>query len=279
MSIVSRSLVLAALLGAALLPAPAPAQTADPAATADQRDCSRWPASAYDDAKGACVCPSGMWWNMRGDACLPREHAAHEFCSTMWPGSDPYFIAGGGYRCVCPPPLVWNAEATACRPVPALGDEECTREWPGTMPVVSPSGTEFDCRCPGGRRWDEATRSCVEGAPVVPALRGFFPQEGPASGTAPAPAPAAPMAPAGGTDPGAMEPPAAAPAAPPAAAAGAPGASVPSNPKCDALLAEIRTRAAAGQADMADSLGMKAAIAGCSPAAIAEAARVKPAGR
>jgi len=271
----SRSLVLVALLAPALLPAAAEAQTAPEAAIAEQKDCSRWPASVFDVSKGACVCPAGLWWNMRGDACLPREHAAHEFCSTMWPGSDPYFVAGGGYRCVCPPPLVWNAEATACRPVPALGEEDCTREWPGTLPVVSPSGTEFDCRCPGGRRWDEATRSCVDGAPVVSALRGFFPQEEPAAGAIPPPAGGLPAAPpATIPDAGTLAPPGGSPAGPPAAAG-----ELPSNPKCDALLAEIRARASAGQTDVADSLGMKAAIAGCSPAAIADAARAKPSSR
>ena len=270
-----RTLMLAALLVPAGLPSRALAQAA--AAAEEGHDCSRWPASVFDAAKGSCVCPAGMWWNLRGDACLPREHAAHEFCATMWPGSDPYFVAGGGYRCVCAPPLVWNPKATACRPVPTIGEEDCTREWPGTMPVVSPSGTEFDCRCPNGRRWNESTRSCVDGAPVVPALHGFFPQEERPGALAPA-VPVAPGAPGSAAPAPSALPGEAAGAgavAPPPAAAASPG----SNPQCEALLSEIRMRAAAGQADQADALGMRAAIAGCSPAAISEASRVKPAGR
>jgi hypothetical protein len=273
MMTVIRPLVLAVAVATALVPGRSFAQAEPAAAVADEEhDCSRWPASVYDAARGACVCPAGKWWNVRGDACLPREHAAHEFCSMMWPSSDPYFVAGGGYRCVCPPPLVWNAEATACRPVPPIGVEECAREWPGTLPVLSPSGTEFDCRCPSGRRWDEPSRSCVDGAPAVPAPRGFFPQE---EGAAPSP----------GTPGSVPLPPVEAPGAvalPPADSGAAyvpPVESVPSNPRCEALLGEIRARAAAGQADQADALGMKAAVAGCSPSDIADAARVPTAPR
>jgi len=245
------------------------------------KDCSRWPASVYDDMSGGCVCPQGMWWNLRGDACLPREHAAGEFCSTVWPASSPYLTAGGGYRCVCAPPLLWDSQATACRPAVPLGEADCATEWPGTLPVLSPSGTEFECRCPGGRRWDEGQRSCVAGAPVV--TRGYF-SDG-AAGSAPggaapgytppaagapdyvAPAPgAAPQGVPGYADPGV--PPAAAPIPIPPPPAG-------SSAKCDMLLAEIRARAAAGQTAESDALGMKAAVAGCDPAAIAEAARIK----
>lgn len=269
-----RALMLAVLLVPTAHPARGLAQSANDAPADDGHDCSRWPASVFDSTKGACVCPVGMWWNLRGDACLPREHAAHEFCSTMWPGSDPYFVAGGGYRCVCPPPLVWNPEATACRPVPTIGDEDCTREWPGTLPVVSPSGTEFDCRCPNGKRWNETTRSCVDGAPVVQALRGFFPQEEGRSGWAPSAVPSdsarsqpSPSSVEGGGGASA------------AATATIDAKSGSSSPQCEALLSEIRMRAGAGQVQQSDAIGMKAAIAGCSPAAISEASRVKPASR
>ena len=137
------------------------------AQVAGPRDCSRWPASVFDDPTSSCVCPPNMWWNLRGDACLPREHAAAEFCSTVWPSSSPYLMSGGGYRCVCAPPLMWNEQATACRPPAASVEMDCQSEWPGTLPVLSPSGTEYECRCPGGRRWDEPSRACVAGAPVV----------------------------------------------------------------------------------------------------------------
>ncbi len=243
------------------------------------RDCTRWPASAYDAAAGSCVCPPGMWWNLRGDACLPREHAAGEFCSTVWPGSSPYFVSGGGYRCVCAPPLLWDAQATGCRLPATVGETDCTMEWPGTLPVLSPSGTEFECRCPGGLRWDEATRSCVAGAPVVPFARGF-PDEG---AMIPPVAPGAPRAP-GATFPSAPAPAPTGPTypglgdAPGGAQQQAPEARIPPAPpaddsKCARLLAEIRGRAQAGQVPEAEALGMKAAVAGCDPAAIAEASR------
>ena len=268
--------VLAVLLcGLAAWAAPSHAQTV-PAAVGPEdaaaRDCSRWPASVYDEASVSCVCPQGMWWNLRGDACLPREHAAGEFCVTVWPSSSPFLVAGGGYRCVCAPPLLWDAQATACRPPVPLGEADCATEWPGTLPVLSPSGTEFECRCPGGRRWDEARRSCVAGAPVVTV--GYY-GEGDARPSPGMHSPAAPGYAAPGGEPqvapGYPEPgPAPAPVpipAPPAA---------PST-RCDALLAEIRARAQAGQSAESDALGMKAAVAGCDPAAISEAARVKPA--
>ncbi|MFN2375540.1 MAG: hypothetical protein ABR538_03325, partial [Candidatus Binatia bacterium] len=170
--------------------APAADTAAMPAGTdaAPQYDCSRWPASVYDPVSGLCACPQGMWWNLRGDACLPRQHAAGEFCNTVWPGSSPFFVAGGGYRCVCAPPLLWDEHATACRaPLPS-NDTDCQAEWPGTLPVLSPSGTEFECRCPGGLRWDEASRGCVQGAPVVAPTREFY-------GAEPTPPPSAPAFP------------------------------------------------------------------------------------
>lgn len=238
------------------------------------RDCSRWPASVYDAATGSCVCPQGMWWNLRGDACLPREHAAGEFCGTVWPASSPFFVAGGGYRCVCAPPLLWDAQATACRLPASVGEADCTAEWPGTLPVLSPSGTEFECRCPGGLRWDEPTRSCVAGAPVVPFARGFSNEGAVAPPGYPAPpAPAAPPVPSptGPSYPGLGD-------LPGAGQGAAPGAMIPPLPpgddsKCARLLAEIRGRAQAGQAPEAEALGMKAAVAGCDPTAIAEASR------
>jgi hypothetical protein len=287
-------IVRAALAGALLfLPAASGAQAPPPAApegaAAAAGDCSRWPASVYETASAACVCPQGMWWNLRGDACLPREHAAKEFCSTVGPGSDPYFTAGGGYRCVCAPPLLWNAEATACRAPYTTGDDDCTTEWPGTLPVLAPSGVEFECRCPGGRRWDETTRSCVPGAPPVASLHGFFPQQAPDADAPVAPRPGGP----GGAGPdrgaypgeggGAPTPP-----VPGDGNAGGPGAvpaaipRVPPAPtgECESLLSDIKGRAAAGRSDEADALGMKAAIAGCDPAAIAEAVRApKPGAR
>jgi hypothetical protein len=231
-----------------------------------------------------------MWWNLRGDACLPREHAAREFCTTVWPGSDAYFVAGGGYRCVCAPPLLWNAEATACRAPNTFGAEDCAKEWPTTLPVLSPSGTEFECRCPGGRRWDETSRSCVAGAPVVSVSRGFA-NEGDAPGSPAPQAPAYVAPPSGAALPSNALPSDAIPPSPPPTAT-APGASVPgaapsvggarpgaNAAACDALLAEIRGRAAAGQTGQVDALGMRAAIAGCDPAAISEATRTKPAPR
>lgn len=300
MTMIPRPARLAAVLAVLLLPLPSVSGAQTPPA----HDCSRWPASVFDEASASCVCPQGMWWNLRGDACLPREHAAHEFCTTVWPSSDPYFVAGGGYRCVCAPPLIWNAEATACRPTVPIGQEDCTAEWPGTLPVLSPSGTEFECRCPAGRRWDETNRSCVDGAPVVTVSKGFFPDGSgadpsaapvpgsprglPPSGAAPLPASPSPTVPAGTELPdedapreapgrAAGEGPAYAPPTGPGSAA--PGTAAPSavaNPKCEALLSEIRGRAAAGQNDQADALGMRAAVAGCDPAAISEAARAKP---
>jgi hypothetical protein len=281
MTHVALRVLLVVLGGLALAAGPSQAQTAAPADAAS-RDCSRWPASVYDETTSSCVCPQSMWWNLRGDACLPREHAAGEFCVTVWPGSSPFLIAGGGYRCVCAPPLLWDAQATACRPPAPMGEVDCSTEWPGTLPVLSPSGTEFECRCPGGKRWDEANRSCVGGAPVVPAMRGYY-GDGTAPGTAvpgppayAAPGPAAgapPGYPAPGTAPGYAAPDAAPVPAPVIPGAGAGAAS---NPKCDALLAEIRGRAQAGQSAESDALGMKAAVAGCDPAAISDAARAKP---
>ncbi len=273
--------LLAIVLAVAVFPATSRGEMpASPATepTAPAYDCSRWPASIYNDVSASCVCPQGMWWNLRGDACLPREHAGNEFCSTVWPGSQAFFVSGGGYRCVCAPPLLWNAEATACRAPIATGDDDCEKEWPGTRPVLAPSGTESECRCPGGRRWDEASRTCVEGAPAIGVARGYL-QEGygaaPVPGGAPiqqvpppqmpgAAYPTPPVPPTQPAMPGAVAP---TPTAP-----GPGGAS--GNPACDALLAEIRMRAAAGQRDQADALGMKAAIAGCDPKAISDAARV-----
>jgi hypothetical protein len=300
MTMIPRPARIAALVAALVLPLP----SVSGAQTATAHDCSRWPASVFDEVSGSCVCPQGMWWNLRGDACLPREHAAHEFCTTVWPSSDPFFVAGGGYRCVCAPPLIWNAEATACRPTVPIGQEDCTAEWPGTLPVLSPSGTEFECRCPAGRRWDETNRACVDGAPVVSVSRGFFPDgsgadpgmAAPVPGGVPSPPRAAGVPDAGSpaaTMPPGMEPPAqdspreipgrspgegpayAPPAGPGAASPGAAGQGAAVNPKCEALLSEIRGRAAAGQSDQADALGMRAAVAGCDPAAISEASRVK----
>lgn len=265
------------LLAASTASAQAPLQDAAPSVGSGSqvpRDCSRWPASVFNEESQSCACPAGMWWNLRGDACLPREHAAAEFCSTVWPSSSPYLIAGVGYRCVCAPPLLWDAQATGCRQPVQIGESECTAEWPGTLPVLSPSGTEFECRCPGGQRWDEGVRSCVAGAPVVPVSRGFYGEEG-AAGPGLAPG-APPPAGAGGwpatapTNPATADPAAASPPVPvvpippvPAAAGG----------RCEALLSEIRGRAQAGQTAEADALGMKAAVAGCDPAAISEAAR------
>lgn len=236
------------------------------------RDCSRWPASVFDSSTGGCVCPQGMWWNLRGDACLPREHAAGEFCSTVWPASSPYFVSGGGYRCVCAPPLLWDSQATACRMPVSVGEADCTAEWPGTLPVLSPSGTEFECRCPGGLRWDEATRSCVAGAPVVPYARGFS-NEGALAPPPVQPGADAPQGPplTGPSYPGLGE-------GPPPQQGTSPGAVIPPPPpaddgKCARLIAEIRARAQAGQVPEAEALGMKAAVAGCDPATIAEASR------
>ena len=274
--------VLAALL---MTPAIARSQTPPPAGDA-LHDCSRWPASVYDERAASCVCSQGLWWNLRGDACLPKEHAAGEFCSTVWPGSSPMFTAGGGHRCVCAPPLIWNAEATACRPAITSGEEECSREWPGTLPVIAPSGTEFECRCPGGRRWDDGSRHCVDGAPEIRASRGFFAED--YSAPLPAPPPAAdeaaplpepgyiPQQPSGDVAPvgggGASTAPVGGSAAGTAPAAAG-------SPACESLLAAIRARAQAGQSDQADALGMKAAISGCDPRAISEAARVPARGR
>lgn len=295
----------------------ATAQTEPPAAPAVVQDCSRWPASSYDPVSGTCLCNQGLWWNLRGDACLPKEHAAGEFCGMVWPGSQPLFTTGGGYRCVCLPPLLWDSQAVGCRAPMVDGEEDCLREWPGTLPVLSPSGTEFECRCPGGRRWDDARRTCVDGAPVVGVARGYFvpdgalapgrgpsaPSEMPPAGAAPyeaprgapgefprgamptdeppprawpqgAPPATLPQDDAGRPDTGAVDPRDARGALPPPNGdSAAPPAS--SDPKCEALLAEIRARAGAGQAAQADSLGMKAAIAGCDPKAIADAARVR----
>ncbi|HXC52856.1 MAG TPA: hypothetical protein VN634_18365 [Candidatus Limnocylindrales bacterium] len=286
------------------------AQPANAPLPAAPHDCSRWPASVYDEATGTCLCAQGLWWNLRGDACLPKEHAAGEFCGTVWPGSQPLFTSGGGYRCVCIPPLMWDSQATACRAPMVDGAEDCLREWPGTLPVLSPSGTEFECRCPGGRRWDDGRRNCVDGAPVVSVARGFFvpdsavppignevPPAPPFPGNAAPPAPPSseePL-PRGGADlaPGGenalpragereTEPPRAGTDYPrgPATAARPPAPTYEAPPRgssatCDALLAEIRARAAAGQASQADSLGMKAAVSGCDPKAIADAAHVK----
>jgi hypothetical protein len=257
----------------ALAAAPAFAQPAAGAAVGP-RDCSRWPASVFDEMSDSCVCPSNMWWNLRGDACLPREHAAAEFCSTVWPSSSPYLMSGGGYRCVCAPPLMWNEQATACRPPAASVEMDCTSEWPGTLPVLSPSGTEYECRCPGGRRWDEPSRSCVAGAPVVAVGRSYG--DDPTTGPGAAYAPAPPQPQIHSDSPGAMPP-----SPPPTAGAGAgvaaplPGAGAAPSAECAPLISEIRMRAQSGQSDEADALGMKAAIAGCDPAAIAEAARSK----
>jgi hypothetical protein len=303
----SAALLLAIWLPAAAASAQTDLQPVAPAAPQGAlppgagRDCSRWPQSAYDEATGSCVCPSGLWWNLRGDACLPKEHAAGEFCTTVWPGSEPFFVGVGGYRCVCAPPLLWDEQATACRsPIYAGGEEECQSEWPGTLPVLSPSGTESECRCPGGRRWDEASRSCVPGAPVI-SQRAFVQEYGAPAGGIPIPPPPAGYpsgpsdlvpggaAPGSGTnpeDPNAPGPGTRAlpePGAPPAAAGGGPGLQgIPSPPpraggnsNCDALLAEIRSRAAAGDSASADALGMKAAVSGCDPNAISEAARTK----
>lgn len=272
-----------AFAAAAHAQAPEVPSTAVVGSDAVVRDCSRWPASSYDEATGTCVCPPGMWWNLRGDACLPREHAAGEFCATVWPGASPFFVSGGGYRCVCAPPLLWDSQATACRMPVSVGEADCTAEWPGTFPVLSPSGTEFECRCPGGFRWDEGSRACVAGAPVVPYARGFS-NEG-AVAPPPVPGQAAPgvPSPTGPTYPGLGEPgfapPSAGPDARPQGQGAAPGAMIPPVPrgddsKCARLLAEIRGRAQAGQAPEAEALGMKAAVAGCDPAAIAEASRV-----
>ncbi len=250
------------------------------AAGAGPRDCSRWPASVYDETAAACVCPSGMWWNLRGDACLPQQHAAAEFCSTVWPSSSPYLMSGGGYRCVCAPPLMWNEQATACRPPAASVEMDCASEWPGTLPVLSPSGTEYECRCPGGRRWEETSRSCVAGAPVVAMGRSYGddPTNGP--GYVPPAPPSAYPTPPPGSGASSLSP-------PPTAGAGAgvgpgvaapapiPGAGSAPSAECAPLISEIRMRAQAGQTDEADALGMKAAIAGCDPAAIADAARAK----
>lgn len=240
----------------------AEAQAVGAPSAAPAGDCTRWPGAVFDAATGMCACPEGMWWNLRGDACLPKEHAAGEFCQTVWPASQPFFQSDGGYRCVCAPPLVWNAEATACRAPVTSGEEDCGEEWPGTLPVLSPSGTEFECRCPGGRRWDEASRNCVAGAPVLPAPRPFY-------GDVPA-APAAPAYPATPPSQGEAYPGAA--TLPPSQGATPP--SKPMSPQCEGLLAEIRAAAAAGDAARGDALGMKAAISGCDPVAISEAAKV-----
>jgi hypothetical protein len=268
------------LFGAALPASPGLAQPSPPAtsmvqaAPAGAQDCSRWPASIYDPATASCVCPASMWWNLRGDACLPREHAAAEFCTTVWPSSSPFLMSNGGYRCVCAPPLMWNEQATACRPPAASIEMDCTSEWPGTLPVLSPSGTEYECRCPGGRRWDEPSRSCVAGAPVVAMGRGFYGDDPsappPASGPGSVPQQQAFPSPVPYGQPAPL-----APVAPPAAAI--PGAGTAPSAECARLLAEIRMRAQAGQTAEADALGMKAAVEGCDPASIADAARVKPA--
>jgi hypothetical protein len=138
------------------------------------------------------------------------------------------------------------------------GEAECTQEWPGTLPVLSPSGTEYECRCPGGHRWDEGSRACVAGAPVVVAAPGFYGDAAPPA----APRPAFPL-PAAGPAPG-------------AAPSTAPAARPPSSANCEGMLAEIRALAEAGQAGQADALGMKAAIAGCDPTAISDASRARP---
>jgi hypothetical protein len=276
--------VLALLLSCSVAVAAAPA-FAQPgggatAAPSGPRDCSRWPASVFDEATASCVCPALMWWNLRGDACLPREHAAAEFCSTVWPSSSPYLMSGGGYRCVCAPPLMWNEQATACRPLTTSVEMDCAAEWPGTLPVLSPSGTEYECRCPGGRRWDEPSRSCVAGAPVVAVGRSYgddpVPGASPGPGYIPSPQPVYPQDSPGGFP--ASPPPTAdggARTAPSPPAQPIPGAGSAPSAECASLLSEIRMRAQSGQAAEADSLGMKAAIAGCDPAAIADAARTR----
>lgn len=305
-NLIARVLLAVSLTSGAWAPA-AQAQVPSPPAeaAAPERDCSRWPGSVFDAAAAVCVCPPSLWWNLRGESCLPREHAATEFCTTVWPSSSPYFVSGGGYRCVCAPPMLWNAEATACRPPVTTGDQDCQVEWPGTLPVLSPSGTEFECRCPGGQRWDETRRSCVAGAPVVKPARGFYDDGSmtPPAPVAPAPdvapggmppdgVPAFPVAPGPGAPAsgGSVDVPAW-PTAPVVAPSAPPTAAVPRVPSapvapraggkavCDSLIAEIRGRAAAGQTAQADQLGMRAAVSGCDPTAIADAARTKPAGR
>ena len=237
------------------------------------QDCARWPASRFDPVAQACLCPDGMWWNLRGDACLPREHAAAELCGSAWPSSQPVFVEGGQYRCVCPLPSLWDPVSAACAVPPTVGAQECGEEWPGTMPVLAPSGTEFECRCPGGRRWDQVSRGCVDSAPLAGAARMFVPTVAlPPSATAPRPGEygAGTAVPNGGAWQAEAEEPAALPSGG-AAPMGVPEPSASS--PCEALLAEIRGRAAAGQKAEVDALGMRAAVRGCDPAAISDAVR------
>lgn len=275
--------VLAAATVVALAAADSQAQVVPMPPGPVARDCARWPGTVFDQTTSSCLCPQGMWWNMRGDACLPREHAAGEFCAAVWPGSQPLSLAFG-YRCICMPPLQWDEEGGACLATSVSGDEECSRQWPGTMPVLSPSGKEFECRCPGGKRWDEPSRLCVDGAPVVTVAPGLFPP--PAPGAVPSPAPGGAPPPAhapaeipGGPPPSLPEDPGQPDTgpmpAPPEHQPGIPPVRAAPNGNCEGMLAEIRGLAAAGRAAQADSLGMKAAVAGCDPAAISEAARVK----
>ncbi len=242
------------------------------------QDCARWPASKFDPVAQACLCPDGMWWNLRGDACLPREHAAAELCGNAWPSSQPVFVEGGQYRCVCPLPSLWDPASAVCAVPPTVGAQECGEEWPGTMPVLAPSGTEFECRCPGGRRWDQVSRGCVDSAPPAGAARMFFPTVAlPPSAAGPGPGHfgAGVAAPDGGfrqprpEDSSALSSGGAAPLPVPAPSAPSP---------CETLLAEIRGRAAAGQKAEVDALGMRAAVRGCDPAAISDAVRGPAAG-
>lgn len=262
--------LLARGVGAQPLPAAEGGAAAPPPAAA--QDCARWPASRFDPVAQACLCPDGMWWNLRGDACLPREHAAAELCGSAWPSSQPVFVEGGQYRCVCPLPSLWDPASAACAVPPTVGAQECGEEWPGTMPVLAPSGTEFECRCPGGRRWDQGSRGCVDSAPPAGAARMFFPTVAiPPTPVAPGagdrgagPAPDAGVRQPGVQDPAALPSGGAAPMVVPAPSASSP---------CEALLAEIRGRAAAGQKAEVDALGMRAAVRGCDPAAISDAVR------
>ncbi|HYB99075.1 MAG TPA: PASTA domain-containing protein [Candidatus Limnocylindrales bacterium] len=160
----------------------APAAPALPAAPV-MADCSRWPGSSYDRVIGACRCPEGQWWGLHGDRCEPREKAAGDVCSSKWPGSIPAFTGEGTFHCTCPPEKPWNAEALECGASTHEVGAECQSRWPGTVAVLSPSGTDYECRCPMGMRWEESRSRC-DASVAVEAGAGTAPAAGAAPGVA-----------------------------------------------------------------------------------------------
>lgn len=300
------------------------------------RGCEAWPGSLYDSVTGSCRCPQGQWWNMRGDACRLREEVADEVCARVWSGSKATWLEDGSYRCVCPSLLVWDAATQGCRAPARRGDTICSSRWPGTVPVLSPSGEDFECRCPGGWRWESPKLACVPDAPaastgpsVAPPATAPRPEFSQPQTTIPAEprsepdaarTPPAPVPPPHVAEPPLLPPPAASPPPPPPAAGPptwqrervperreaepapppaavsprplrVPGtdapASAPAPPRvpevydptssCDGALAEIARRVAEGASrDEIDGLAIRAAVRGCDPNDIAEAAKAPP---